>query len=348
MVGCVLVDSSGRKIAEGYTQRYGQAHAEAMALAKAGDLARGSTAYVTLEPCSITGKTPPCADALIHHGVARVVIAMIDPDKRIFGSGVLRLRDAGIAVDVGVCEQEARQLNRAFIKHRTTGMPFVTVKTAMTLDGKIATVDGDSRWITGPMTRKWVHRQLRGRTQAIIVGIGTVIADNPELTVRLGHPHPSQSPLRVIVDSNLRTPLDSKVVAQSKLDGLTVIAYACDTDNRTKCLEDAGVKLLKIGEDNSGRVDLHELLARLGNEFKLTSVLVEAGPEICASLFQLKLVDRYYSCIAPKVVGGVLAPGPIGGAGLVKSMDSALVAGEVAVRRSGQDRVARCEFWEKV
>jgi diaminohydroxyphosphoribosylaminopyrimidine deaminase/5-amino-6-(5-phosphoribosylamino)uracil reductase len=348
MVGCVLLDASGKEIAEGYTQRYGSAHAEATALAKAGDRARGGTAYVTLEPCSIQSQTPPCADALIRHGLKRVVVAMIDPDKRIFGAGIQRLRDAGITVDVGVCEEIAAQLNRAFVKHRTTGNPLVIVKTAMTLDGKIATVDGDSRWITSSVTRKWVHRQLRGRCQAILVGIGTIVADNPQLTVRLDHPHRSQSPLRVIVDSKLRTPLDSEVVRQSASDGLTVIGYVDDTDNRISGFESAGVRLVHCKRDSTGRVDLNELLARLGHEFKITSVLVEAGPTICASLFENGLVDRYYSCIGPKLVGGAQSAGPIGGGGLVKVMDYALEPSEVAVRRSGKDIVARCEFLKKV
>ena len=222
MVGCVILSQDGNIVGEGYHPMPGQPHAEVFALRDAGEAAYGATAYVTLEPCSHYGRTPPCADALIQAGVKRVVAAMADPDLRVSGQGIQKLRDAGIHVDVGLLSSQASELNAAYIRHRTKGLPWVTVKVAVTLDGKAASSTGDSKWITSDITRRWVHRQLRDRCDAIVVGVGTVLKDDPALTTRITG-RTGRDPLRIIVDSRLTTPLESKVVRQSELDGKTVI-----------------------------------------------------------------------------------------------------------------------------
>ena len=344
MVGCVIVATDGAKVGEGWHVRPGEPHAEVNALRLAGERAQGATAYVTLEPCSHFGRTPPCADALIAAGVARVVVAMLDPDIRVAGRGVERLRMAGISVEVGLREAESRRLNVAYIKHRTTVLPFITAKMAMTLDGRIATVSGDSRWITGPVTRAWVHRQLRARHQAVMVGVGTVLADDPALTVRLPHRPSARNPLRVIVDSSLRTPLESQVVAMAAADHKTVIAYSRPNEQREQALLSAGVTLARCAADSGGQVDLNDLTAQLGHEFGVVSVLVEGGAELMASLLGNRLVDRYYASIAPKFVGGQDAPGPVSGTGFASTMNDALRGEWLTARRSGADYVLGCNL----
>jgi diaminohydroxyphosphoribosylaminopyrimidine deaminase/5-amino-6-(5-phosphoribosylamino)uracil reductase len=339
MVGCVIVDPSGQKIAEGYHHERGQPHAEVMALHLAGNLAEGATVYVTLEPCTHHGRTPPCADALIAAGVRRVVVAMTDPDFRVAGRGIDRLIASGIGVEVGVLEESARLLNRAYIHHRSTGMPWITVKIATTLDGKIATVDGDSRWITGPVTRKWVHRQLRDRTDAIMVGINTILKDDPKLTTRLVSRR-GRSPLRVIVDSTLRTPLDSQVVQQAATDGLTLIACLPGLPSeRIEALEARGVSVMPVPADNKGRVDLRQLALTLGTRDDIVSVLIEGGSSIIASAIEQNLVNRYISTVGPSLIGGFCAPGPIGGDGLACTMKAAVQVKQMKVRRSAEDLV---------
>jgi len=339
MVGCVIVDSAGIKVGEGFHRVPGQPHAEVNALADAGTKARGATVYVTLEPCSHFGRTPPCVDALINAGVAAVVVAMTDPDVRVSGRGIEKLRRANITVRTGVLEGVARSLNQAYIYHRSSGMPWVTVKIASTLDGRIATASGDSKWITGPITRKWVHRQLRDRHDAILVGINTVLRDDPELTTRLTNGG-GRHPLRIIVDSHLRTPLDSKIVKLTEDDGKTIIACLPGADvEKTKQLEQHDVMLLPIEPDNNNRVDLYKLLSYLGTSRDVTGVLVEGGPEIIASLFEGGLVKRYISTVAPKVIGGKSAIGPIGGFGLASTMKEATILKEWKVRRSAADLV---------
>jgi diaminohydroxyphosphoribosylaminopyrimidine deaminase / 5-amino-6-(5-phosphoribosylamino)uracil reductase len=344
MVGCVLLDANGAKVGEGYHARPGEGHAEVNALAVAGNRARGGAAYVTLEPCSFHGRTPPCADALITAGLSRVVIAMADPDERVSGSGIERLRAAGISVEIGLCEAEARRLNRAYIRHRTTGLPLVTLKTAMTLDGRIATVSGDSRWITSPLTRLWVHRQLRARIPAILVGIGTVLADDPALTVRLPHRPDARNPWRIVVDSHLRTPFESKVVVQGAKDGKTRIAYVDDPNGRSERLKQSGASLMRLPPDKHGRVYIPALMEIIGSELPATGVLVEGGAEIAAAFMEQRLVDEYICTIGPKIVGGAGAPGPIGGSGLASVMGEAVECTGFRVRRSGPDAVLRCEF----
>lgn len=342
MVGCVIVNDAGQMVGEGWHPKAGEPHAEVFALREAGALARGARAYVTLEPCSHHGRTPPCADALLAAGVKRVVCAMADPDTRVAGQGFERLRAGGVEVSVGPLEAEARALNAAYIKHRETGLPWVVLKTAMTLDGKIATANGDSKWITSPISRLAVHRQLRDRCDAILTGVGTVLADNPSLTTRLTH-KTGRDPWRVVVDSRLRTPPDAEVVRLAREDGRTMIATTESADPaRSAALEARGCRILTC-DAVGGRVDLADLLHRLGTRGDVISVLVESGGQLAASLLAYKLADRWLAFIAPKVVGGNNAPGPIGGLGIAGMRDAQEVQFR-DMRRCGPDIVIDARF----
>lgn len=342
MVGCVLAGSDGRIVGEGFHVRAGEPHAEANALRDAGDAARGSTAYVTLEPCSHFGRTPPCADALVQVGVSRVVIAMADPDVRVSGSGIARFREGGLAVEVGLLEAEARRLNAAYVKHRTTGLPWLVLKTAMSLDGKIATREGDSQWITSPIARRAAHRQLRDRCDAILMGVGTVLTDNPSLTTRLAHKE-GRNPLRVIVDSKCRIPLDAEVIKQAA-DGKTLIAATAAADyQRQEALRLRGCEVMICGADGFGRVSAWELINRLGTRGDVIGVLAEGGGQLAASLIEAKLVDRWLVFIAPKIIGGDGAPSPVGGIGIAR-MGEAIGVTFRAPRRCGPDLVIDARF----
>ena len=338
MVGCVLVSPDGRVVGSGFHERAGEPHAEANALRQAGDAARGATAYVTLEPCSHHGRTPPCADALTAAGVARVVIAVRDPDRRVSGTGIARLRDAGIAVDVGLCDEGARALNAAYFKHRETGLPYAVVKIAMSLDGKLAAADGSSRWITSLPTRRWAHRRFRDRFDAILVGVGTVRTDNPSLTTRLDH-RVGRNPLRIVVDSHLRTRLTARVVELAATDGKTLIACLdAAAPDRRKALQDRGVESIAVPATADGRVDLRELWVILGSR-DVTSILIEGGGQIIGSVLEAGLADRYVATIGPILLGG-LGRGALDGAvNLAPSMAKAVRLSDVRVRGSGPDTV---------
>ncbi len=343
MVGCVLVNREGQMVGEGYHPEAGQPHAEVFALRDAGERARGATAFVTLEPCSHHGRTPPCADALLQAGVERVVAAMTDLDPRVAGRGLERLRVGGVEVTVGVCEAEAQALNAAFVKHRTTGLPWVVLKTAMTLDGKIATQTGDSKWITGPVARRAVHRQLRDRCDGILTGVGTVLADDPALTTRLTH-NTGRNPWRIVVDSRLRTPPDSQIVRLSAEDGKTIIATTSAADTaRREALETRGCQILVCAADGAGRVSLPDLMRRLGTRGDIIGVVVECGDTLAASLFAADLVDRWVAYVAPKVIGGRSAPGPLDDLGIRQMADARAVQFQ-QVRRCGPDIVIDARF----
>ena len=342
MVGCVLVNGLGQVVGEGWHPKAGEPHAEVFALRDAGERARGTTAFISLEPCSHQGRTPPCADALLAAGVSRVVCAMADPDARVAGSGFEKLRLAGVEVSVGLGEAEARALNAAYIKHRVTGLPWVVLKTATTLDGKIAAAGGDSKWITSTVSRRAVHRQLRDRCDAILTGVGTVLADDPSLTTRLTR-KAGRNPWRIVVDSALRTPLDSQVVRQSALDGMTIIAATLDADPaRGEALEALGCRVL-LCQTHSGRVDLTDLMRRLGTRGDIVGVLVEGGGQLAASLLSAHLVDRWLAFVAPKIVGDIEAPGPVGDLGISRMAD-ALEAEFRQVRHCGPDIVIDVRF----
>ncbi len=342
MVGCVLVNNSGQIVGEGWHPKAGEPHAEVFALRNAGELARGATAFVTLEPCSHHGRTPPCADALLAAGVKRVVCAMADPDVRVAGRGFERLRAGGVEVLVGLLEAEARALNTAYIKHRETGLPWVVLKTAMTLDGKIATSTGDSKWITSGVSRLAVHRQLRDRCDAVLTGVGTVLADDPVLTTRLTH-KAGRNPWRIVVDSRLRTPLESQVVRLAGEDGRTILATMGGADPARQAeLEARGCRILTCEAVND-RVDLGDLLRRLGTRGDMVGVLVESGGQLAASLLDQHLADRWLAFVAPKVVGGEDAPGPIGGLGIALMADAQKVTFR-QIRRCGPDIVIDARF----
>lgn len=310
MVGAVVV-KDGHIIGEGYHARAGTPHAEIHALRQAGVQSRGSTLYVTLEPCCHFGRTPPCTTAIIAAGVQKVVAATRDPNPLVSGHGLQVLRESGLTVCDGVLAREATKLNEVFFKWITTGLPFVVLKTAMTLDGKIATVAGQSQWITGPAARQRVH-VLRDTYDAVMVGIGTVLADNPRLTVRLAAA--GRNPVRIIVDSEARTPPTAHVIADGAAPTIIAVGSAAPT-SRVNVLAKAGARIMSIPSTAQG-IDIKELFIRLGQE-KITSVLVEGGGTLAASVLAAGVVDKVYYFIAPKIIGGVAAPGPVGGAGIV-------------------------------
>lgn len=332
MVGAVLVQG-GVIIGEGFHRGVGTPHAEAAALAAvSAEAARGATLYVSLEPCSHTdGGRTPCVARCLDAGVARVVAAHEDPDERVSGRGFAQLRAAGVAVVVGVLEDQARSLNEAYLKHRTTGLPFVTHKAAMTLDGKIATAAGNSRWVTSEAARAHVHR-LRDRVDAIVVGGGTVEADNPQLTTRRARGGNGHDPLRVVVDSKLKVSLGAAVVRPG-----TLFAFVEDEGGRRRALEAAGAEVSLLPPDTAGRVDVRALAALLGQRGAL-SILLEGGGELAASFWRAGLVDKALFFIAPKILGGRGAKTPVEGADeLAASMDEAIRLGTLSVRRFGED-----------
>ena len=298
-VGCVLV-REGRVVGRGVTAPGGRPHAEVIALAVAGSQARGATAYVTLEPCSHHGQTPPCADALVAAGVARVVVALGDPDKRVDGAGIATLRAAGIDVSVGLLSDEARTLQAGFLSRTALGRPMVTLKLASTLDGRIATRTGESRWITGPEARRAAHA-LRGQHDAVLAGVGTVQADDPDLTCRI--PGYRKAPdLRIVVDSRLRTRLTARVVATAAAVP-TWFLHRPDADpDRILALKEAGARLFEVAGAEHG-VDLAAGLRALGAA-GLTRILVEGGAQVAAALLRAGLVDRIAWFHAPSVMGG--------------------------------------------
>ncbi len=338
MVGAVVV-KDGDIIGEGFHRRAGHHHAEIEALDQAGDRAKGATIYVTLEPCCVYGRTPPCTDALIKAEIGKVVYGVRDPNPEVDGRGHLALEQAGIEVCQGVCEQEAEQLIRAFAKVTREGLPLVTAKFAMSLDGKIATRTGHSRWISCQESRRFAH-QLRHVSDAIVVGAGTVTIDNPRLTTRLEVAEPNH-PLRVVIDSRGRCPIESEVFSAS-LAGETVLASTNQIDRRfAETIGDQGVSVWRLPQDNQGRVDIAAMLKRLGEEGCLT-VLVEGGSGLLGSFFERGLVDRALVAVAPKIIGGVDAPGPVGGLG-IEIMRDALEFGETEIESHGVDLWIRAE-----
>lgn len=307
VVGAVIVNQ-GRIVGMGAHLKAGQPHAEVHALNMAGSLAKNSTLYVTLEPCSHFGRTPPCAERIVAEQVKRVVVATLDPNPLVSGMGIDLLEKAGIEVTVGVLEQEAKQLNESFNKYITTRMPFVTVKTAMTLDGKIATYTGSSKWITGEKSRAYVH-QLRHEHDAIMVGIGTILKDNPSLTVRTEVE--GLNPIRIVVDSKLRIPLDAKVVIDGKAP-TWIFTTNQVSEQKINELTKMGIQVIVTKGEES--VLLQEVLQYLGKNH-VTSVFVEGGSTLTGSLFDHGLIDKYIGFIAPKLVGGFQSLTSIGGEG---------------------------------
>jgi diaminohydroxyphosphoribosylaminopyrimidine deaminase/5-amino-6-(5-phosphoribosylamino)uracil reductase len=303
-VGCVIVRDD-RVIGRGTTAAGGRPHAEPVALAMAGAAARGATAYVTLEPCNHWGRSPPCTDALIAAGIARVVIGAVDPDPRVDGAGIARLRAAGIGVITGVLAGEAADVLAGFASRITLGRPLVTLKLATTLDGRIATASGESQWITGAPARKAAHA-LRGRHDAVMVGVGTVLADNPDLTCRIPG-FRSRPNVRVIADSHLRTPLTSRLAATTAQAPVWFLTRDGTDPARVAAFRDLGASILHVPASDAG-VDIGAAFQALG-QAGLTRVLVEGGGQLAAALLRANLVDRIAWFHAPAVMGGDGWPG---------------------------------------
>jgi diaminohydroxyphosphoribosylaminopyrimidine deaminase / 5-amino-6-(5-phosphoribosylamino)uracil reductase len=299
-VGCVIVNE-GRVVGRGWTQPGGRPHAETEALARAGAAAHGATGYVTLEPCCHRGRTPPCADALIAAGLSRVVVALEDPDPRVAGGGLARLRAAGIAVETGLGAAEGAEINAGFFQRVHLGRPLVTLKLATSLDGRIATASGESRWITGAPARERAHL-LRATHDAILVGTDTVLTDDPQLTCRLPGLD-AQSPVRVVIDRQLRIPLDAQVFAEARRVPSWVLTLASADQARRTALGDAGVVVIPAAPDPAGHIDLAGALDLLG-ERGLTRLLVEGGGRLAAALLRAGLVDRLVWLHAPLLLGG--------------------------------------------
>ena len=315
MVGAVLV-RDGRVVGEGFHRAAGQPHAEAEALAAAGAAAAGATCYVTLEPCAHHGRTPPCADALVAAGVARVVAALPDPDPRVDGAGLARLRAAGVAVAVGAGAEAAATQNAAYLTHRRLGRPRVTLKAAASLDGKVAAPDGTSKWITGPAARADAHR-LRAEADAVMVGAGTALADDPRLTVRLPG-WAGRQPLRVLVDAAGRVGADGHLF-DGEAETLVATTPAAPPA-AVEAWKAAGAEIVICPEDPTG-VDLEELTRALG-ERGVLELMVEGGPRLQASLWAAGLADRLVWYLAPLAIGGQAAPGLLGGSGAATLADA--------------------------
>jgi diaminohydroxyphosphoribosylaminopyrimidine deaminase/5-amino-6-(5-phosphoribosylamino)uracil reductase len=300
MVGTIIV-SNDEVIGQGYHHYFGGRHAEVDAIENASEDVAGATMYVTLEPCFHFGKTPPCVDAVIGRKLAKVVIGMQDPDPRVSGKSIDKLKQAGIETVVGTLEEECRALNEAYIKHRSTGIPYVTVKFAQTLDGRIAAADGSSRWIACPESLKLAHR-LRATHDAILAGVNNILVDNPELTLRLLK---GKSPIRIILDSKLRIPLEARVIQeQDKAPTIIVTTPAAD-DDKLAVLRERGIEVIIVATDLQGGVDLARLLPVLG-ERDITSILVEGGSRVITSFIRRNLVDRIVAIVAPKILGSGL------------------------------------------
>jgi diaminohydroxyphosphoribosylaminopyrimidine deaminase / 5-amino-6-(5-phosphoribosylamino)uracil reductase len=319
LVGAVIV-RAGQVVGEGWHQRFGEAHAEVNALAAAGEAARGGTLYVTLEPCCHQGKTPPCTDAVMRAGIRRVVAAMLDLFPQVAGQGAALLRTAGVEIEVGIMEAEARRLNAPYLKLLAKGRPYVHAKWAMTLDGKIATRTGDSKWISSEAARRRVH-ELRGRMDAIIVGIGTVLADDPHLTAR---PPGPRTPVRIILDSQGRLPAGAKLVATAKDTATLVVTTDTVPPARTEGLQQLGCTLLALSAE-LGRPMVGALLDELGRR-RMTNVLVEGGAEVLGSFLDAGEIDEVHAYVAPKLVGGAAARTAVAGKGVAKLADALTLA----------------------
>jgi diaminohydroxyphosphoribosylaminopyrimidine deaminase/5-amino-6-(5-phosphoribosylamino)uracil reductase len=333
MVGAVVVKDE-QVVGRGYHRRAGLPHAEVEALRAAGDAARGADLYVTLEPCNHQGKTPPCTQAILAAGVRRVIIAAPDPNPLVTGGGAAFLASQGVAVTMGMLEPEARRLNEAWWHYVNTRQPWVMAKAACSLDGKIATVGGESQWLTGEPARALGHR-LRHRVDAMVVGIGTVLADDPQLTTRRPRGQgPGRDPIRVVLDSRLRLPLTARMLHLDSVAPTWVATTSQALPEAIRALQDQGAQVLVLPGD-AGRVSLPALLEELGAR-QVQSLLVEGGAVTLGAFFDQRLVKQFYFFYAPKILGGEKAPGMVGGHGIVH-LGEAHIARDLSVRRVGGD-----------
>jgi diaminohydroxyphosphoribosylaminopyrimidine deaminase / 5-amino-6-(5-phosphoribosylamino)uracil reductase len=339
-VGCVIARGE-TVLAEGYHVRYGDVHAERAALAKLdpSELLDDVTLYVNLEPCSHHGQTPPCIDAVLESGIKRIVIAQRDPNPKVDGRSIERLMRREVDLKVGVLEQQARSINAAFNKFMTTTRPFVLAKWAMSLDGKIAARTGDSKWITGAAARSRVH-EIRGHCDAIVVGIGTALKDNPRLTRRDA---PGRDPARVVVDSTARIPEELGLVVSAKDHQTFLVTTSLADEKRLKRLRQRGVNIIKVSFEGK-RVDVGDMLDQFGRR-GWQRILVEGGGALLGSFFAHDLVDRVHCFVAPKIIGGDKAPSPAGGTG-VSAISEALACSPMSVEQLGDDVLLTTDIHE--
>ncbi len=316
-VGCVIVKND-RLISQGYHKEFGLEHAEINAFMNAKEDVAGSTLYVNLEPCSHFGKTPPCVDTIISKKISRVVVGMLDPNPKVKGTGIQKLKDRGIDVFVGVLEDEAKKLNEIFIKYITQNSPYIILKSAMTIDGKIASHTGNSKWITSEKSREYVHK-VRNRVSSIMVGINTLMSDDPSLDVRIKN---GNTPKKIIVDSFGNIPLDAKAFLPDPSHVIIATTHLIDAQKES-LLKEKGVRIIKTSSID-GKVNLIELLKNLG-QLKIDSILLEGGGTLNASFLEQKLVDKLLFFIAPKILGGKTAITPVEGIGIDNVADALLV-----------------------
>lgn len=331
LVGAVIVHNN-TVIGNGYHEHYGGPHAEINAMSNAVGSIKGATIYVTLEPCSHHGKTPPCADALINAQISKVFVAMVDPNPLVAGQGIEKLRENGIEVEVGLLETEARELNRVFIKYIETQKPYVVLKSAMSLDGKIATYTGNSKWISCEKSRQYVHT-LRNELKGIMVGVNTVITDDPELITRLDNGK-GRNPVRIVVDSRGRIPLAAKILQNPHDNPIIIAATAQFPERKRVFLEESGHMVLILPEAN-GQVDLISLMDELG-KLKIDSILLEGGGTLNESALKSGIVDEVQFIIAPLLLGGRDAISPVEGIGF-KTVDDGILLHQLTTRQLGND-----------
>jgi diaminohydroxyphosphoribosylaminopyrimidine deaminase/5-amino-6-(5-phosphoribosylamino)uracil reductase len=343
LVGAVVV-REGRIVGEGYHREVGTAHAEVNALADAGEKARNADLYVTLEPCNHHGRTPPCTKAVLDAGIARVFVGMSDPNPQVQGGGSELLRSRGIPVVEGILEDECRRLNQPFIKHATTGRPYVVLKAAATLDGRMAARTGDSRWVTNERSRRFVHR-LRCELDAILVGSRTALADNPQLTARLRGRKRCRQPTRIVLDSHLATPLESALVRTVQTAPLWLACSEDASREREEALVDAGVSVIRLPRDQRG-VDLGCLLEELGRR-QISSLLVEGGASAMGSFIDGGLADAFFFFYAPKLLGDEAAVPMVAGRSVDK-MASATPVFDIELKRFDGDIMVSGRFQERL
>jgi len=332
MVGAIIVKDD-KIVGQGYHEQYGTPHAEIRALEEARENARGATLYINLEPCCHQGQTPPCTAEIIRAGIQRVVVATKDPNPLVNGQGIRELKIQGIEVKTGVLENAAKKFNEFFFKYIRTQTPFVILKMGMSLDGKMATKTGDSRWITSGLLRGFVH-QLRNEIDATMVGIGTVIRDNPRLTTRLKDGQ-GRDPKRIVVDTLLRIPLKARIFTQQSEAENIIVTTTNAPVNRVKELEKIGARIIFGKTLGKNMVDMKDMVVKLG-QLQITSLMIEGGASINGSAIQAGIVDKVIMFIAPKIIGGASAPSTIGGDGVAR-VDDAIKLNDIKTKRFGND-----------